>query len=1010
MGRLNFKSAAELEIDLMYGVKTGFIQKETESKQEIRPKLIYNNSDKNLTVLSVVKEELRDCNTFWFSVAFVSQDGMATLKQSLAEAAARGVEGRILTSNYLSFNSPKALRELLLLKNVEVRVFEGQLHTKGYCFTYCTNPEKTFKNLIVGSSNLTGSALKLNKEWNLRVSSFEEGEIVQEAEAEFESMWNEAYSLTEEWIHGYEAYYNPRQRILQSANIIPMEVVTLQPNSMQKEALESLAKLRRDGKRKALLISATGTGKTYLSAFDVRAVNPKRLLFIAHREQLLLQAMDSYKKVLGNSTTFGLVSGNAKEFDKNYIFATVQTLRKDDILKHFSPCDFDYIIVDEVHRAGAKSYEDVLNYFTPDFLLGMTATPERTDGKDIYQLFDHNIAYEIRLQKALESNLLCPFHYYGLSYDFVMNEDVQLNKAEYSQALVQERHVEYIVEQIKYYGFSGDRVRGLVFCATKDEAACLAKAFRNSSMKFRTATLTGDDSQQTRQETIDRLVGRNSQTGEDISNCECLDYIFTVDIFNEGVDIPSINQIVMIRPTESAIIFVQQLGRGLRKYVSPIKNHVGLYDKKDYLVVLDFIGNYTNNFLIPIALTGDKSYNKDDLRKHVSQADKEIPGLSSINFDEVARQYIYDAIDKSNLSSIAILKEAYLEVKQKLGRIPTISDFEVYGSVDVMKFFTQKSLGSYYAFLEKYDSEACKAQYTKGLNHKEVNILTFVCKKLANGKRRAELSLLMKLMGNEEVELDGSELLLANVEAVLTNQFIPNVNAKKIFEHAVLVERHGNIFRKTETFKKALRNSDFKSLLEEVLCYGLRRFETKYSHPYKNTSFVVGEKYTYEDVCRLLCWEKNIVALNIGGYKYDEKTNTFPVFINYKKGNDLQGSINYEDRFEADDYLIAYSKNKRTLASPEIDRLVKVREGKHQMKSYLFLRKNNNDGDQAEEFYFLGEINPTGKMVEGKIHSTTGVFKKEAKSAKDKKSLSIVEIHYKLDVPVRKDLYDYIIS
>ena len=360
---------------------------------------------------------------------------------------------------------------------------------------------------------------------------------------------------------------------------------------MQEEALASLQQLRLNGEDKALVISATGTGKTYLSAFDVRNYQPKKLLFIVHRENIARAAMRSFKNVLGNISC-GLFTGNAHEKDADYIFSTIQTIHKKEYRELFAPDAFNYIIIDEVHRAGANTYQELVQYFKPKFLLGMSATPERIDGFDIFKMFDYNIAYEIRLQQAMEYNLLCPFHYYGISDLSV--EGIEIDEKTDFNLLVSEQRLKHILESIDRYGYSGDKVHGLIFCSRKEEARELSRLFNQKG--FKTTALLGDDPESVRQKAIQQLE-------EEDKSKDYLDYIFTVDIFNEGVDIPKINQVVMLRPTESHIIFIQQLGRGLRKH-----------QIKDYVVVIDFIGNYEKNFQIPIALSGHLSYNKDSWR------------------------------------------------------------------------------------------------------------------------------------------------------------------------------------------------------------------------------------------------------------------------------------------------------------------------------------------------------------------------------------------------------------
>lgn len=544
--------------ELNKALHTSFIDKSFPSNKDLRPKLFFNDYKRRMNLAFEITKRLKECDYFEFSVAFISESGLAVLKQILLNLKEKGVKGRIITSTYLGFNAPKMFKQLLSFSNIEVRIFEQEhcgFHPKGFIFHTGDH-----RNIIVGSSNLTQTALESNQEWDLFFTSHENGELASQVSNEFDIQWELSTPLTNEWIESYkETYVKPvRPASVQSSK-------TIKPNKMQKEALKSLKNLRDNNKDKALLISATGTGKTFLSAFDVKRFKPKKLLFVVHRRNIAEAALRSFKYLIPN-VSMGIFSGNTKETDSDFIFSTVQTIHKKEYREMFERDAFDYIIIDEVHRAGAQSYQDIVDYFKPKFLLGMSATPERSDDFDIYEMFDHNIAYEIRLIQAMEYNLLCPFHYYGITDMTIDGIEID-DKSEFN-ILTSELRVDYIIEKINEYGYSGDRIHGLIFCSRKDECEKLSQLFNMRG--YKTIALTGDSSEEMRQKAIDSLESNDENS---------LDYIFTVDIFNEGIDIPKVNQVVMLRPTESAIVFVQQLGRGLRKN-----------DSKEYVVIIDFIG------------------------------------------------------------------------------------------------------------------------------------------------------------------------------------------------------------------------------------------------------------------------------------------------------------------------------------------------------------------------------------------------------------------------------------
>ncbi len=849
---------------------------------------------------------------------------------------------------------------------------------------------------------MTANALKVNREWNTKLVGYESGEIVGDILQEFYALWSDKRSIDyEEFIENYRVRYElvkKQRKIARGAAPVSIEQYKLKPNVMQVQFVKNIKKLLEEKERKALLISATGTGKTYASAFALREMNPSKVLFLVHRERIARQALDSYRKVFGNKRADGgyyqyaLLSGNtSKDLDRikeaDLIFATMQMMSKESVLNEFAPDAFSVICLDEAHHSGAESYRRIMNYFEPDFWLGMTASPE-TNRFDVYEIFDHNIAYEIRLKQALEEDLLCPFHYFGitdLSIDGeTIGDDDHAEGFRNFNRLTSDDRVSYIIEQANYYGYSGERVKGLIFCSRKDEAKILSEKFNERGL--RTEALTGEDSDTRREKVIERLVMDAAKDGP--ADEDYLDYIFTVDIFSEGVDIPEINQVIMLRPTESAIVFVQQLGRGLRKS-----------EDKEFVVILDFIGNYKNNFLIPIALSGDRSYNKDNIRRYVMEGGRVIPGLSTVHFDEISRKRIFATIDSANFSDIKLIRENYTNLKYKLGRIPALKDFDEYGEMDVCRIFDNSSLGSYYKFLVKYEKE-----YDIRLSPEEEKVVEFISKKLASGKRIHELELLNRLIEYRHGVLGGlrnslrenygismNESADKNIVNMMSNEF-PSGSGKKTYDSCVFIEEEGSEYGISGSFDKMLRNPDFYRMIKELIEFGVYRYRTNYSSRYQDTNFVLYQKYTYEDACRLLNWEHNEVPLNIGGYKYDKKTKTFPVFINYDKAEDISDTTKYEDHFINASTLIAVSKSGRTLQSDDVQNFLYAKE--RGIDVHLFVRKNKDD-KISKEFYYLGRMSASGKAEEFCMANTT-------KTA--------VEIEWILDTPVQDDIYQYIIG
>ena len=991
-------------IDLQNGLYTAFIDQTYRSNLAYRPQFVYNDNKKGQKVFSAIEEELLKCDKFDISVAFITKGGITPLLQTLKELERKHITGRILTTDYLNFSDPSALDTLAGLSNIELRMYQTEkavngFHTKGYIFQKYEE-----YHFIIGSSNLTQDALTRNMEWNTKVISTNKGEMGQLVLHEFDRLWNDTRSTRcyADFITEYRRVYEEqklfqkmvaKQKQIVRQEIVPsLEAYTLQPNSMQRAFIYNLLELRKRKMDKALLISATGTGKTYASAFAMRELGFKRVLFLVHRNQIARQAKVSFERVFGSRIRTGLISGNATDYHADFIFATVQTLSKQENLEHFPKDYFDACIYDEAHHTSAESYKRVMDYFTPQFTLGMTATPDKRDdhidGRNIYEIFDHNIAYEIRLQQAMEEDLLCPFHYFGITDLATIADDgtSKEEKLEQFRYLTSDERAKYVMEQATYFGHSGDRVKGLIFCSRIEEAKELSRKF--NAMGLRTVALSGADPEEVRMAAIERLT-MEAQSPED----DYLDYILTVDIFSEGTDIVEVNQVIMLRPTQSPIVFIQQLGRGLRKS-----------KEKEYVVVLDFIGNYKNNFMIPIALSGDRSYNKDNIRRYLMEGGRVIPGASTIHFDEISRKRIFAAVDHANFSDIRLIRENYTNLRNKLGCIPKLRDFDDYGEMDVLRIFDNNSLGSYYKFLVKYEKE-----YKIRLSAEEEKMVEFISKKLANGKRIQELQLLKRMLmyvqrfhvfnGLRQELQDNYGIQLTenqkkNIINVLTNEF-PAGASKKTYADCIFIEKEKDEsadYCISKIFAKMLQNRYFYEMIDELVDFGISRNRRDYADTYKETSFVLYQKYTYEDVCRLLNWEINEVPLNIGGYKYDKKTKTFPVFINYDKAENISDTTKYEDHFTSSSSLIAISKSGRSVSSEDVQNFLHAEERGIQV--HLFVRKNKDD-KISKEFYYLGYMKASGRFKEFTMPNT------------DK---TAVEIEWILDEPVREDLYEYLVN
>jgi DNA or RNA helicases of superfamily II len=667
------------------------------------------------------------------------------------------------------------------------------------------------------------------------------------------------------WIDNYRQNWQPNysnHRVKRA----PDSSGKIIPNEMQKPALEALKYLRdSEHAKKGLVVAATGTGKTYLAAFDVQQFQPKRLLFVVHREQILRKAMSSFREILGGSDSdYGILSGNQKEVTARYLFATVNMISKKSVCEQLGADAFDYIIIDEAHRVsqnlpGEKEsmYQRLMNFYKPQFMLGMTATPERTDGTNVYEYFDYHLAYEISLLDSLDHDLLVPFHYIGIT-DYEKNGEVIDDKTSLKY-LVSDERVNYIIDKTNYYGPRGNDVHGLIFVSRVTEGRELAVKLTDKGINAQ--FVSAEDTVEAREKAVHRLT-----KGE-------LQYIITVDIFNEGVDIPILNQIVMMRPTKSSIIFLQQLGRGLRKF-----------NNKEYVTILDFIGNYDENYMIPMAFDRSHTSNKEKIRKQIISPS--ISGVSTINFEEVARKRILDAVSKARLNDMKRFKAAYQSLKDKIGlRSPMLLDFAKMGSVDVPDIISK--------FDTLYDMQAkFEDKFSKSLTKEQHSFLKFISAEITVSKRPVEAWILKQLLIKHT--LTDKEILsrlqsqnifcdketLDNVASVLDFTYFAKVKQKK-YGQVALIDHIGDKWEFTSKFQQLLQSPDFKTYFEDALDANL--WNVRQNPKIYRNRFTIGEKYYRSDIIKMLNWKKEPNYINIGGYGMREDGRFLPVFISLKK-------------------------------------------------------------------------------------------------------------------------------
>lgn len=897
--------------------------------------LVLNNELDNF--YNELRRSFHGCKCFYVNVAFVSYSGLQILLDILKETDDKGIKGKVVTSTYLNFTDPKALNKLRTFTNIELKLFIARpnlgFHPKSYIFEYDRETK-----VIVGSSNITQNALKSNIEWNVATVADTDDPFIASAIVEFNEVWARSVQVTDDVIQQYSSFLKGLARPKNDSQQFVLGDTQIEPNTMQAEALQNLHRLREHGETKALAIAATGSGKTYMAAFDVREVAPKRMLFIVHREEILLDARKSFARVMGeDQSKLGILSGNQKDWDCDYLFATNLSLLNN--LDRFTPDAFDYIIIDEAHHVSSPTYQKALAHFKPKFLLGMTATPERGDAQSIYENFDNNIAVEIRLRDALDADLVTPFHYFGITeVESVDYQGVNLKDIDTLAKLLQtNRRVDHIIDKMKFYGFDGAFCKAVGFCVNVEHARYMADAFNKIGISA--CYLNSETSRDERQSAITRLS----------SDSDPLEIIFTVDLFNEGVDIPEINLVLMLRPTSSPIVFIQQLGRGLRKHES-----------KTFLTVLDFIGNHNKAFLMAIALCGSRFYDKDSLKVAVKKDFSFIPGCTHIQLDPISKEQILRQIEDENFNSMKYLKEEYLNFKLDLGnRIPSLMDYNVVdGAPDPIRYIKKER--SYLNFLSKVEkNEPSIMPLLANDVHDKYQRYLDGCLPL---KRPHEFIIICYLMDNETITLAQArfeiERYLSSVSDKTLKHAFEHINGnffdsreKKAWPHfAQLVESEDElILKRTKEFTHVSSERLSHQWLLASIEYGLECYANDFgSDDYGLPSLKLYQQYSMRDIALVANVRKTHSSYRGTGVL--REGDDFFFFIDLHKED---GAIEYNDKFVKANQ---FQWDSPSGCSPKSNQGYDIIN--HQKKGFrlhLFVRKFKELDGVTEPYVYIGE-------------------------------------------------------
>jgi len=912
------------------------------------PRFIYNGGYRNFH--QELTTNLEQCDAFDMSVAFIRYSGLQLLLDTFNEMDRCNIKGRILTSTYLNSTEPKALEKLRSFPNIETRVFvpsqDRGFHSKGYLFR-----KGDQYSTIIGSANITQSALKSNVEWNVYNEAGFSADFAAEVQHEFDTQWADEHTkqLTETFLQEYANYLkrldkqSPRETrfIFEETKYGHPQTqndLKISPNRMQTEAIIKLDRLRKHKENRALAIAATGTGKTYMAVFDSLQFRPKRLLFVVHREDILLKAKESFHTIIDPERfSIGLFTGNQKDTAVDYLFATIQTMQNH--FQDFPRDTFDYIVIDEAHHASSPSYQRILHWFTPRFLLGLTATPERSDAGDIYSLFGNNVAIEIRLRQALDWELVSPFHYFGITefqgIDYA-NVDIE-DTAAVARLLMVGSRVDYILEKMNFYGHDGRKRKALGFCADINHAKFMSIEFNRRGIPA--IALTGEDEVSKRMATMLQLE----------KDTDPLEIIFTVDIFNEGIDIPSINTVLMLRPTESAIIFIQQLGRGLRKTLD-----------KEFVTVLDFIGNHRKSFLMAVALMGSRHFDRDDLKVAVKSDFSDIPGCSHIRMDRIAKEQILKQLEQEKFFSLKYLRQEYFDFKRiNSNRIPALVDFlKVDSAVDPVKFSTYA--GTWLEFVARMepDSEASQLVSQKEL----IRFLRFFTDILPSKRVYDQViaEATMRL-GSLTPEYAYDELT-----KYLTNPKIETIEhsfqflSKKYMDSAERKNHQDLLFRLDgkvlipESGTAALyQNKSIQTWMTDLLQYSILRYELEFGAvDWGLPHLKLWEQYAMRDIAIISNATRTHSSFRGQGLITDN--GRMYIFVDLHKEVDVKESINYQDRFLSRTQFQWESPNNTSVQTKQGQRLINHRDLRQDI--HLFARKFREIEGVTQPFTYFGTV------------------------------------------------------